>query len=174
MLSLCLLILTLNIDALSYGSAYGLKNKIIPLPWILFISTISTVLFLIPLYLSRFIYQYFDEKVLKIINGLVLILLGIKYCFEKQTKNITPNFNLKRCFIECFIISVDAIFTAILSGFTVDFFEFSIFFYFLTNFAAIFCGNRFCYKTNKFLGINLNILSGFLFIFLGIIKIASL
>lgn len=174
MLSFSLLILTLNIDALSYGIAYGIKKIKIPFKWILFINILSTVLFALPLYFSKYIYKYFDETLLTIINGIVLILLGIKYCFEKPNKNTTKNFSFWQCFVECFVISVDAIFTAILSGFSANYFVFSIFFYNLTNFLAIFCGNFFFCKFNSKQQVVLNIFSGFIFIFLGIFKILSL
>lgn len=174
MLSFSLLILTLNIDALSYGVAYGIKKKKIPLKWILFINIFSTILFAIPLYLSKFVYQYFDKTTLTIINGIVLIALGLKYCFEKPTKNTTNDFSFWQCFVECFVISVDAIFTAILSGFSANYFIYSVIFYELTNFLAIFCGNLIFYKNNCKRRIKLNILSGFIFIFLGIFKILSL
>lgn len=173
MLSFSLLILTLNIDALSYGIAYGVKRVKIPFKWVLFINIISTILFSIPLYFSKHIFKYFDKTTLSIINGIVLILLGIKYCFEKPKKNTAKNFSFWQCFIECIVISVDAIFFAILSGFSANYFVFSVFFYEITNLLAIICGNLFFYYQKSLKQINLGILSGFIFIFLGIFKILS-
>ena len=133
MLSFCLLILCLNIDALSYGVAYGTKNTKLGLKFILSISLLSTIFFLISLYFSRFIYHYFNDRVCEILNGVILIFLGISYIKPKKIKQKnTPSLNeisLKKSFWECFAFSIDAIFTAFLSGFSGDFFLFYVFFY---------------------------------------------
>lgn len=173
MTSFLLTILCLNLDALSYGISYGIKKIKIPLKYILFIFSLSTFLFLIPLSISRYICKFFNPLVLRLINALILILLGIIYIIknkkeEQEKKQVVLCY--KSCFFECLAISTDAIFTAILSGFSGDFFIFSIFFYGLTCFFAIFFGNLIFYYFNKNLKINLSFFSGFIFIILGILK----
>lgn len=133
----------------------------------------STVMFAIPLAISKYIFQYFDELVCRIINAAVLILLGINYFLpkkkdERQKSSRAPAL---KCFIECLIISVDAIFTALLSGFSENYYVFSVFFYAFSNFFAIFLGNRFLYKLSKISKLNLNFLSGMVFVLLGIFKV---
>ena len=165
-------ILCLNIDALSYGISYGISKIKINLKYIFFITIISTILFAIPLAISKYIYTLFNKKILEIINGIILIILGLSYILKKsedlQTKK--QGLNFKTCFFECIAISVDAIFTAILSGFSANYFIFSVFFYALTNFFAIFFGNLFFYNFQNKLRINLSFFSGFIFIFLGFLK----
>ena len=173
MLAFFITILCLNIDALSYGISYGLSKKKIKLRYIFFITTLSTIMFAVPLGLSKYIYKLFNPKILRILNAIILIILGLSYILKKEEKNQTKKqvkISLKTCFFECVAISVDAIFTAILSGFSGDFFIFLIIFYAFTNFFAIFSGNLFFYNFNKNLKINLSFFSGFIFIILGIFK----
>lgn len=225
MLSFFLIILCLNIDALSYGIAYGIKRTKFKILFVINMSLLSTVLFAVPLYVSKYIYEYFNETLLQIINGIILIILGIKYIFSKsKNQNIKKNKekiikkleklnysqnttnkicknknkiknkyknikfwkpkqkknticfknNFKQCFLECTAFSVDAMFTALLSGFSANYYVFSVIFYGITNFLAIFCGNLIFYKINKNLKFNLNIFSGLIFIFLGMLKMMGI
>ena len=220
MLSFFLLILCLNIDALSYGIAYGIKKIKFKIPFILCLSLLSTLMFALPLFFSKYIYMYFDEFVLRIVNAVILIILGIKYILTKpqnfkkihkkyvklfknnkkinnlknntltyyenkilinkikfkpfyfdNKKSSVLNNSFKQNFGECVAFSVDAIFTALVSGFSASYYLFSVLFYFFTNFLAIFCGNIILYNINRKLKFNLNIFSGLIFIFLGILKI---
>ena len=166
-------ILCLNIDALSYGISYGTRKIKINLKYILFITFVSTLLFAIPLKISKYIYQVFNPFVLRFINAIILFVLGLTYIFQKPNKEEIKKqafLSYKTCFFECIAISIDAVFTAILSGFSGNFFIFSIFFYALTNFFAIFLGNLIFYNFNKNLRFNLGFFSGFIFIILGILK----
>lgn len=175
MLSFALLILCLNIDALSYGISYGIKKIKLNFLYILSVSVLSTLIFLIPLSLSKYIYSYFNERVCEIINGIILIILGITYIIPKKDKTKTPlakeTFTFKKFLLECFAISADAFFTALLSGFSEKFFVFCIIFYFFTNFIAIFCGNYFFRKLGNKTHFNLSFLSCLIFILLGFFKI---
>jgi putative Mn2+ efflux pump MntP len=113
---------------------------------------------------------FFNQKICFLINGIFLIILGLIYIFETNKK--TPKIlNLKNSIFECFIISVDAIFTALFSGYFLQNHFFYIFLYYIFNFFAIFFGNRLFYKFSKFSKLNLCFFSGFIFIFLGIFKI---
>ena len=173
MLTFLITILCLNIDALSYGISYGSRKIKINLKYIFFITACSTIMFAIPLLVSKYICKYFNPNFLRIINAIILILLGLFYIFENKKENQTKKqvqLSFKTCFFECVAISIDAIFTAILSGFSGNFFIFSIFFYSLTNFFAIFFGNLVFYNIGKNLRFNLSFFSGFIFIILGILK----
>lgn len=172
MLSYCLLILCLNLDALSYGIAYGSKQTKLKQSFIWSVSILSTIFFSISLYVSKYMFQYLNEQTCRIINGIILIILGISYIIPKKEKEKTHHKNISfgKFFLECFAISVDAIFTALLSGFSQKYFLFFIIFYFLTNFLAIFCGNLFFYKLGHKLTISIDFLSCFIFVFLGIFK----
>lgn len=174
MVSFFILILCLNIDALSYGIAYGAIKKKFKIKYVLAITILSTLMFAIPLAGSKYIYSLFNPLVLRIINGIILILLGFSYFLKKEEnkKNIEINekISFKQYFLECLAISIDAIFTAILSGFSANYYIFAVFFYAFSNFFAIFLGNYIFYNFNKKSKLKLNIFSGFIFIFLGIIK----
>lgn len=170
MLSFLLVILCVNIDALSFGISYGLKKEKIKTKTLIFISTLSTILFFIPLILSKYIMRHFDQKICFIINGLFLIILGLFYIFQTNKKS-HKILNFKNSIFECFIISVDAIFTALFNGYLLNNYILYIFFYYLSNFFAIFLGNTLFYKFSSFLKLNLGFFSGFIFIFLGIFKI---
>lgn len=174
MIAYILLILTINIDALSYGIAYGINKQRIKFSTILFICTLSTILFAVPLYFSKYIMQYFNELYLRLINGIVLILLGVFYLLKTNStekKDIELKQSFKQVFFECLAISADAIFTALLSGFNQKFYIFLVFFYAFSNFFAIFLGNIIFLYFNKKLSINFSLISGFIFIFLGIFKL---
>lgn len=179
MLSFSLLILCLNIDALSYGIANGAINNRMSKRYIFIVCVMSTIMFAIPLAVSKYIFQYFDETICKIINGVVLILLGISYLLPKKKSNYSQNnFDKKykpalKCFTECLVISVDAIFTALLSGFSENYYIFSVFFYAFSNYFAIFLGNRFLYKLNSISKINLTFISGLVFVLLGVLKMVG-
>ena len=177
MLSFALLILCLNIDALSYGVSYGAKKIKLKILYILSVSVLSTIIFLIPLSLSKYIYSYFNERVCEVINGIILIFLGISYIVPKKDKTKTPltreSFTFKKFLLECFAISADAFFTALLSGFSEKIFAFCIIFYFFTNFIAIFCGDYFFVKLGSKTHFNLSFLSCLIFILLGFFKIMS-
>lgn len=205
MLSFLIIILCINIDAFSYGVAYGCKQVKFKQSYILLVTLLSTFLFAVPLYVSKFVFKYLNPTVCHIINGFVLIFLGFYYFLqkspdynEKQCKNthfglkndkkyilehekITKNYQnnseifykkflFKEYFLESLAISVDAIFTALLSGFTSDLFIFYIFFYAFSNYFAIFLGNFIFYKTGKNLNFKLSFLSGTIFIVLGVLK----
>ena len=199
MLSFLLIILCINIDALSYGVAYGFKKVKLRIIYIFLMTLLSTVFFAIPLCISKYIFQYFNQIICNIINGLILIIFGIYYFLqkspdfsEKNEQNFDKNYNLdnkitsknninkidnnykkfnfKSFFIETLVISVDAIFTALLSGFSSNFTIFYIFFYAFSNFFAIFLGNLIFYRSNKLFKIKLSFFSGLIFIILGFLK----
>ena len=170
MLSFIIILICVNIDALSFGISYGLKCFKIKINTTLLISTLSTLLFCIPLLLSKYIMSFFNQKICYLINGIFLIILGLIYVFETNKK--TPkNLNLKNSIFECFIISIDAIFTALFNGYLLQNHVFYIFLYYIFNFFAIFFGNSLFYKFSKISKLNLCFFSGIIFIFLGIFKI---
>lgn len=171
-----LLILCLNIDALSFGVAYALKKKRFKFFFTLKISLLSSLFFAIPLFLSKFVFEYLNKSVCNIINGIILIILALSYFVKKSEKNIgeNENFSQKRFLGECFAFSVDAIFTAFLAGFPMKFYIIFLFFYFFSNFLAIYFGNFFVFKFNKKIKFRLDFLGGIIFLILGILKIVGI
>lgn len=212
MLSFIIIILCINIDAFSYGVAYGFKKEKFSIFYIFLVTILSTILFAIPLIVSKYVFKLFNPIICHLINGLILISLGIYYFLQKPANynektdknaqisknnvnfnnytnlNITNKnqnkleinsnklfakshrINIKKYLIETFVISVDAIFTALLSGFDSNFSIFYIFFYAFSNFFAIFLGNLIFYNTNKKIKIKLSYFSGIIFVILGILK----
>ena len=170
MLSFVIIILCVNLDALSFGISYGLRKQKIKFSSIIFISTLSTILFLIPLYLSNYIFNKLNQKLCYILNGIFLINLGIFYIFETH-KNSCKKLTIRNQILECFIISIDAIITALFYGYLIKNHIFYILFYYFINFFAIFSGDRIFYKFSNFSRLNFSFFSGFIFIFLGILKI---
>lgn len=209
MLSFILVILCINIDAFSYGVAYGLKKQRFNPIYILFVSLLSTLLFTVPLLISKYVFEFLNPTLCHIINGLALISLGIYYFLQKSPKinknsdknlkiesinntnyyfpcnynknrsvsenpnkinNIYKKITIKSFFIETLVISIDAIFTALLSGFNSNLLVFYIFFYAFSNFFAIFFGNLIFYNSDKILKIKLSFFSGIIFIILGFLK----
>lgn len=167
-----LIILCLNIDALSYGIAYGSKNIKLPKKYIFFITTLSTIMFSISLYISKFVYQYLNKSILSIINGIILIILGCSYIKpSKKTHLSKKNFSFKVCLFECLAISIDAIFTTLLSIINYQYSVIYIIFYALTNYFAIFFGNLTLYKIGKYSKFSINFFSFLIFVILGILKI---
>ena len=168
MLSLCIIILCINIDALSYGLAYGAQKIKFSFFYTLFTAVLSTIFFSSATYLSRHLYSHFCKQTLEIINGLILIVLGLSYIIPKKQneKTLKKDFfsNLKVFFFECFAISVDAIFTTFFTNFLGNFLVFFIIFYFITNFMAIYFGNLIAYKIGHSLKFKLSIFSCFIFL----------
>lgn len=173
MATFILLLFTINLDALSFGIAYGINNQKLKPTTILYICLFSTLLFSVPLALSKYISQFFNEIVLRIINSIVLFLLGLFYIFKKETQKKDPvvKFGFKQGFFESIAISVDAMFTSLLSGFNSNYFIFAVFLYAFINYFAIFFGNYFLLKFKFSSKINLQFISGFIFIFLGFFKL---
>ena len=97
MLTYLLLILCLNIDALSYGIANGFKQKRFSLSFIVLISLLSSLLFAIPLYFSKYIFQYFDSFTCQILNAVVLILMGLMYLIPQKAKTKITKKLQKNC-----------------------------------------------------------------------------
>ncbi len=175
MLSFCLIILCVNIDAFSYGAAYGAQKQKLPTTYIILTTILSTIYFSISLILSKHLYSHYCKQTLELINGIILIILGLTYLFPKKQKEKTPkqqfHFSFKLFMFECLAISVDAIFTAILTSFSSDYLVFFIIFYLFTNFLAIWLGNLLVLKIGKLSKLNLNFFSCFIFILLGFFKI---
>lgn len=172
MASYLILILCLNLDALSFGIAYGLKKQKFTFFFILKISILSAIFFAIPLFFSRFIFKYLNRFVCNIINGVILILLGMSYFIKKSntSTNLNESMPRKQFFLECLAFSLDAIFTALLGGFPLNFYVFFLIFYFISNFFAIFLGNLIILKINKTIKLRLDYIGGIIFILLGIFK----
>ena len=173
------LITALSLDAFSFGLAQGFKNNKIKILYIFTMAFISTLLFFIPLILSQYIFQYFDKYICNIVNGFILILLGlyylIKYFLEKNCKNNTKNvknnkFCLKFCILSTFPISLDAIFTALLNGYTMTNITFITITYFLFTFFAILLSNFISLNLSNKSNYDLSWLSGLIFIFIGLLK----
>ena len=170
MLSFLIIILCINIDALSFGISYGLRKQKIGFFINIFITTFSTLFFTIPLVTSKLIFSHLNNNICNLLNGIFLIILGLFYIFENNKKS-HKNLTIKNSFIECFIISIDAIFSAIFNGYLINTYIFYIIFYYITNFFAIFLGNRISFKLSSISNINFSLFSGLIFIFLGIFKI---
>ena len=162
-----IIIFGLNIDAFSLGIARGLQKEKIKLKRIFIISFLSTIIFFIPLILSQYIFSMLSNIVCKFITSCVLIILGLSYFINK--KNTPPK--RKSDLVECLAISIDAFFTALSSGYLYQNYVFYTFFYFLTNFFAVFLGNLIFYKISRLSKINLDFFCGFIFVFLGIFNI---
>ncbi len=173
MATFLLLILCLNIDALSFGVTYGLKKIRFNFFFTLKICILSSIFFAIPLFLSPLVFRYLDKSICNIINGVVLIFLSLMYFTKnsnKKSKEITTC-STKKFLYECLAFSVDAIFTAFLAGFPSNYYIIFILFYFFTNFLAIYFGNLLVYKFNTYIKINLDYFGGIIFLALGIFKI---
>ena len=184
MLTIILLIIAVSFDAMSFGLAQGIKNiKITPLNTFI-MSIVSTILFTIPLYLSYKFAKLISEHILNLVNGIVLILLGLYYLIsyliklKKHNTKIITNKNTEQTFmkikaglIAVFPISLDAIFTAILNGYTLDYITFGIVFYFFMTFLSIFLTNMIGLKLSNKTKIDLGFLSSLIFITIGILKL---
>jgi len=177
MITLIFLIIAVSIDAMSFGFAQGIKNNKISIFYCLIMTILSTILFSIPLYISKFIVYYLNEKTLNIINGIVLIILGLFYLLnyffnnKKINKKTEHNISLKYCIIETIPISLDAIFTAFLNGYTLNYLYVGIIFYFFITFIYIYIFNIIGLRISKKTSTNLSFLSSLIFIVIGILKL---
>lgn len=175
MATIILLVLAVSLDAFSFGLAQGFNKNKISFFYAFCMSALSTVLFAVPLYLSSYIYKYLKSSICYLINGIILLLLGLFYLknavFKKKnekTDNIALNF--KNCMVSVFPISLDAIFTAFLSGYELNYVVFGIVFYFIVTLLFIYVPNKIVLKLSKKFKFNADWLSGIIFIILAILK----
>lgn len=175
MTRIILLVIAVSLDALSFGIASGLNKSKIKFWYAFCMAFISTFMFAIPLYASYYVSKYLNEDLLYLINGIVLCGLGIYYIiisFKKEQKNNQFNVkSLKNCILSTFAISLDAIFTAFLSGYSLNYVIFGIIFYFFVTLLFIYVPNTLTLKFSKIKNINLSWVSGVIFIILGILKL---
>jgi len=181
MFTIIILVIAISFDAMSYGLAQGLKNIKINFLCSFIMTIISTIIFTIPLYLSKFVAKYLNEQICDIINGIVLILIGIIYLFKyfnqlKNREQLEKNKNqtclkIKNGIIAIFPISLDAIFTAFLNGYTLDFVIFGVSFYFIMTFISIYILNLIGLKLTNKTSLDLGFLSSLIFILIGTLKI---
>lgn len=180
MITIIILILAVSLDALSFGLAQGIQRNSINWFYALCMTLLSTILFAVPLYLSSIVVQYISEKTCLIINGSVLIGLGVLYlinfiisCFkgEKFQPEIKTKLSLGYCLISTLPISLDAIFTGFLSGYSLTHIAFGIVFYFIVTFLVIYVTNKVALKLTGKAKLNIEWLSGTIFIMLGVLKL---
>lgn len=174
MIKIILLVIAVNIDALSFGFASGLNKSIIKWNYALCMAIVSTMLFSVPLYLSHIVVKYLNEDIFYIINGLVLCSMGIIYIissFRKKEENATYNTkSLNGCILSIFPISLDSIFTAFLNGYSLNYVIFGIVFYFIITFCFIFFANLIGLRLTSKSKLNIDWVSGVIFLILGILK----
>lgn len=180
MATISILILAVSLDALSFGLAQGIKKNSINPFYALCMTIVSTILFAVPLYLSSIVIKYLDENICCYINGSVLIGLGVLYIitfivnsFKKEELKATPktNLSLGYCLISTLPISLDAIFTGFLSGYTLSYIAYGIVFYFIVTFLAIYIPNKIALKMSGKNNLKIEWLSGTIFIILGLLKL---
>ena len=174
------LIIAISIDAMSFGFAQGFQKKYITILNCLIMTIISTLLFTIPLYLSSFVFKYFNEQLCNIINGIVLIILGIYYLVKNLTTSKNRNLEknnvniehlcLKNCILSTFPISLDAIFTTFLNGYSIPDIIFAIIFFFCFTFISILLPNRISLKISNKTSLHISWISGIIFLIIGTLK----
>lgn len=174
MTTIILLVLAVSLDALSFGLSSGFSKNKVSFFYALCMAVFSTILFAVPLYLSSILIKYLNSSVCYFINGAVLLLLGIIYlveAFKKKNQHITNQpLSFKRCMLLVFPISLDAIITAFLSGYSLNYVVFGIIFYLVITFLFIYIPNIIALKVAKKCKINIGWLSGLIFILLSILK----
>lgn len=181
MFTIILLILAISLDALSFGLAQGFNKNSIGYINCFFMSVLSTLLFAVPLYLSQLVVQYLDEKICYLLNGIVLLCLGIFYLVQffvllqkkepPLEKKENSKLTLGYCLISTIPISLDAIFTAFLSGYSLQYIIFGVIFYFVITYIALFIPNKIALKMSGKSNLRLEWLSGLIFVVLGLLKI---
>lgn len=174
-----LLILAVSLDSVSFGLAQGfLKNKI-KLSYALCMTLLSVILFATPLYLSSLVFKHLSKNTCYLINGIVLLLLGLYYLITSLLAKEQPNINkktinLRFCIVNTFPISLDALFTAFFNGIFIKNKVFAILFFALVTFISLYIVNIITLQLSKKCKISLNWLSGLVFIILGILKILEI
>lgn len=174
MARIILLVIAISLDALSFGFACGLNKSKIKWSYALCMAFISTILFAVPLYISHMVIEYLNNIVFYIVNGIVLCAMGVLYLILSFTKKPEQKSfstkGLKSCITSVFPISLDAIFTAFLNGYSLRFVIFGIIFYFVVTFCFIFFANLIALRLSHKSKLNIDWLSGVIFIILGILK----
>ena len=117
------------------------------------------------------------------INGSVLILLSIIYfiLFLKSYRNVQKEdciirheqqiMSIKTGILATIPISLDAMFTALLTGYTVQSYSFMIIFYFFMTSISIYILNLIGLKLISHTKLNLGWLSSLVFLIIGVLKI---
>lgn len=194
-----LILLAVSLDVFSFGISLGIDK--VNLNWYkaLYFTFISMLIFSIPLALSKLIATIVAPKICYIINGSVLIAMGIFYlicfvknCLKKASKKVqnSPNslqntnshgiiqekdksgkLGLKSLAICAIPVNLDAFFTALLSGFSMGNFFIVLAIYLVFTFLAVYLANKISFFLTKRLQLDLSWLSAILFIVLGVFKI---
>ena len=185
MVTMILLIIAVSFDAMSFGFSQGINNQRLNFFTMLIMTSLSTVLFTIPLLLSSLIFKYFDKTILNIIKGIILIILSIIYFFifiknkRKHTNNkknttenrSSKNTTLKIAILATFPISVDAMFTALLNGYSFINYIIAICLYFFITFISLLLTNLVGLKIQSKSNIDLGWTSSFVFLIIGLLKL---
>ena len=175
MLDVFILILAVSLDSLSYGIALGFNKIKIRLSRSVIMTIFSTVLFFCALMLSNILINIINSTILYLINGIALILLGLFYFISNITKKeYVENTHDKHFLLSTIIISLDAIFSALLSGYCLKIAIMATIIYCVITFLFIFVANRIAFILPNRLNFNFGILSGLLFIALGILKLLEI
>jgi len=173
-----LLIIAVSVDAMSFGFSQGIKKLKLNFFIIISMSLLSTLLFAIPLNLSNILIYYLNEKILNIVNGLFLIVLGLYYLytFIKNSKKIKieeiPKFKIKNFLSTTFIISLDASFTGLLNGYLFSYINLiiGVIIYFFITFLSLTITHIIGLNISKNSNIDLCFISSIIFIILGLLK----
>lgn len=194
-----LILLAVSLDVFSFGLSLGFNNVYLSIIKGLFFTLISAFIFAFPLALSKLISQIIPEKICYLINGIVLLLLGLYYLISfivkikiKNSKNAqkgtnktnlkneheninplakTPFLGLKYLAFCAIPVNLDAFFTALLSGFSMGNFFIVLLFYLIFTFIAVYIGNKLSFYLSKKANLDLSWISGILFIILGMLKL---
>lgn len=194
-----LILLAVSLDVFSFGLSLGFKRVYLDFYKGLFFTFISAFIFAFPLLLSKLISKVIPQKICFLINGIVLLLLGVYYLMSFIIKKVkdransaqkaplkanlqneqennhalgqTPFLGLKYLALCAVPVNLDAFFTALLSGFIMGNFFVVLLIYLTFTFFAIYIGNKLSFYLSKKINLDLSWISGILFIVLGILKL---
>jgi putative Mn2+ efflux pump MntP len=85
--SICILAISLSLDALGVGIAYGLRKIKIPLLSIVFICMLSILYSAMAIYFGKYLYSIIPPKVSKLIGIFILLIMGCWIILQGLIKN---------------------------------------------------------------------------------------
>ena len=196
-----LILLAVSLDVFSFGLTLGFDKIYLSSIKAMFFTLVSCIIFAVPLALSKLLFYIIPKYICFLINGVVLLLLGVCYLsffifkqFIKRSKfkqngSNTSNFNnrqgkyhritnspetgLKYLAFCAVPVNLDAFFTALLSGFSFGNFYLVLVLYFVFTFIAVYASNKISFFISKKINLDLTFISGILFIVLGILKLLN-
>ncbi len=166
-----------NIDNIAIGISYGIKNIKIPFKVNSIISIFVAIITFLVMYISRYISNFFEIKIINKIGAYLLIILGSYYIikdliYKKKKSDNLSKLSLKNIIILSITLATNNVSVGILASMININYFLTLIFTFILSFLMLIFGNRLGRKMiNNKIEKYSNIISSLVLILLGILQL---